>query len=146
MAKVYFHLNDEDVINILTNKAVEIPKPEPKKPKICQIWNEQNNEENLFCWKCGNIFSHNNKSQVAVEIVSQPHEIQKLRKENVELKQELVSMKQLYKEEIKEHRNELKSIFEDLYYRKETEERIKRGEITEEEARIEHSGLNKDLN
>ncbi|MFX1594915.1 MAG: hypothetical protein ACFFBK_02520 [Promethearchaeota archaeon] len=119
MAKVYFHLNDEDVINILTNEAVEIPKPEPKKPKICQICNEQNNEENLFCWKCGNIFSNDDKNRVAIEIISQPHEIQKLRKENEELKHKLVSMKQLYKEEIKEFTlNELKSMFEDLYYRK----------------------------
>jgi len=144
MAKVYFHLNDEDVINILTDEAVEIPKPKPKKPKMCEICSTENSQENLFCWKCGNVFSDDDKAQLAVEIISQPHEIQNIRQENVELKQELVSMKQLYKSEIKELRNEIKSMFNDLYYSKEIEKRIKSGEITPEEARIEKSGFKKE--
>ncbi len=95
MAKVYFHLNDEDVINILTDEAVEIPKPKPKKPKICQICNEQNNEENLFCWKCGNVFTEDDKKKIAVEIIGQPHEIQNLKQENEELKQKLSNMEKI---------------------------------------------------
>lgn len=89
MAKVYFHLNDEDVINILTNEAVEIPKPKPIKPKICQICNKQNNEESLFCWKCGNVFKEGDEKKIAVEIIGQPYKIEQLREENKQLKENL---------------------------------------------------------
>ncbi|GAH69630.1 unnamed protein product, partial [marine sediment metagenome] len=79
MAKIYFHLDDEDIINILTDNVVEAPKPEPKKPKMCGICNTENNQVNLFCWKCGNVFSDEDKEQLAVEAIIQPYEVKELR-------------------------------------------------------------------
>jgi len=119
MAKIYFHLDDEDVINILTNNVVEAPKPEPKKPKMCGICNTENAQINLFCWKCGNVFNEEGKEQLGIEIIVQPHQVQELREANKELKDELVAMKLLYKEEINNLREELKGMFDDLYYRNE---------------------------
>lgn len=89
MAKVYFHLDDSDIINIMTNEAVEIPKPEPKKPKMCHICNTENNEENLFCWKCGNVFRGEDKEAMAVELISQPYEVEALKEENEKLREDI---------------------------------------------------------
>jgi len=82
MAKIYFHLNDEDVINILTNNVVEAPKPEPRKPKICGICKTENKQINLFCWNCGNVFSDKDKKQMGIEAIIQPYEVKELRQEN----------------------------------------------------------------
>ncbi len=89
MAKIYFHLNDADIINILTNNVVEAPKPEPKKPKMCKICNTENPQINLFCWNCGNVLSEKDKEQMGIEIISQPYEVKELRQENKRLNENL---------------------------------------------------------
>jgi len=120
VVKIYIHLVDKDITNLITGTIVEAPKP--KKPKMCGICNTENSQINLFCWKCGNVFSEEDKEQMGIEIITQPHEVRKLREENKELKDELVAMKDLYKEEMNNMREELKSMFDDLYYRKEKEQ------------------------
>lgn len=88
MAKVYFHLDDSDVINILTSdKVVKAPKPEPIEPKMCEICNTENNQQNLFCWRCGNVINEEDKEKMGIEFIIQPHEIKKLREELAEQKQ-----------------------------------------------------------
>ncbi|MFX1567230.1 MAG: tyrosine-type recombinase/integrase [Promethearchaeota archaeon] len=94
MAKVYFHLNDDDVINILTDEAVEVPKQEPKKPKICPICRTENAQENFFCWKCNNIIKEGDEKEIAVKLITQPYEIEAIKKENKELKDEVKELRQ----------------------------------------------------
>jgi len=89
MAKIYFHLNDEDIINILTDNVVEAPKPEPRKPKICGICKTENKQINLFCWNCGNVFSDKDKKQMGIEAIIQPYEVKELRQENKRLNENL---------------------------------------------------------
>jgi hypothetical protein len=91
MAKIYFHLNDEDIKNIMTDSVVETPKPKPKEPKMCKICDTENRQENLFCWKCGNVLNEEDREKMGVEVIIQPYEVQELRQENKELKIELIS-------------------------------------------------------
>jgi len=137
MAKIYFHLDDEDVINILTNNVVEAPKPEPRKPKMCEICNTENNQINLFCWKCGNVFSEEDKEQMGVEAIIQPQEVKELRQENKELREEMNKLKTDYKE----MSEEIHWIYADIKYKNDLEKRIKSGEISQDEARLEYSGM-----
>ena len=95
MAKIYFHLNDEDVINILTDNVVEAPKPEPRKPKICGFCDTENKQINLFCWNCGNVFSDKDKERMGVEAIIQPYEVKELRQENRELTDIVKSMSKM---------------------------------------------------
>jgi integrase len=87
MPKIYFHLNDDDVIKILTDEVVEVPKLERKKPKICKFCNTENGHENIFCWNCGNVFNQEDKKQLAIEMISQPQQIEDLKTEMKEMKQ-----------------------------------------------------------
>ncbi|MHA1193703.1 MAG: tyrosine-type recombinase/integrase [Promethearchaeota archaeon] len=79
MAKVYFHLDDSDIIGILTDDVVE--KPKPKKIKIinCPICTEQNSEQNTFCWKCNNILNEEKRKQAGIQLISQTDEIKELK-------------------------------------------------------------------
>ncbi len=86
MAKIYFHLVDKDIIDIMTNNVVEISKPELKEAKQCRICEAENRQENLFCWKCGNIINEEDIEQMGVESIIQPYEVQELRQENKEIK------------------------------------------------------------
>ena len=98
MSKVYFHLDDSDVINILTSdNVVEIPKPKPIKPTMCEICNTENSHINLFCWKCGNIIDEKNKEKMSIEVIIQPHKVEELRGENKELKERLDKLEELTK-------------------------------------------------
>ncbi len=86
MAKVYFHLDDSDVINILiTDKVVKAPKPEPIEPKMCEICNTENNQQNLFCWRCGNVINEEDREKMGIEVIIQPHKVEELREENKDL-------------------------------------------------------------
>ncbi len=91
MAKIYFHLDDSDVINKLTNnvaKTPKTPKPEPIEPKMCKICNTENSQKNLFCWKCGNVINEEDKEKMDIELIIQPYKVQ-------ELKEELETEKQM---------------------------------------------------
>ncbi len=94
MAKIYFHLDDSDVINILTNNVVKVPELEPTEPKMCKICNTENNQQNLFCWKCGNVINKEDKEKMGIELIIQPHKVEELREENKELKQKLNELKE----------------------------------------------------
>jgi len=89
MAKVYFHLNDEDVINILIDNVVEAPKPEPIKPVMCKICNTENAQNSITCWKCKNILNEEDKQKLYIETIIQPDEVKELRQENKRLNDKL---------------------------------------------------------
>jgi len=55
MPEVYFHLDDKDVINILTNGEINVPEPKKFKEITCPICKTENNEQNVYCWKCENL-------------------------------------------------------------------------------------------
>lgn len=69
--------------------------------------------------------------------------LSKVDKKVDELKDELEAMKDLYKTEIKELREEILAMHEELYHRNDLNERIKKGEISEGEARAEYQGFEK---
>lgn len=88
MPKVYLHLSNMDVrkaVKRIYKDEIEVPieevKIEIQKPKKCPICNTENNKENLFCWKCGNVFKDEDKKQMAIEIITQPKQIEDLRTE-----------------------------------------------------------------
>lgn len=93
MPKIYFHLCNKDVRNAVKRiykDEIEVSVKEIKvdiqKPKICGICNTENNQENIFCWKCGNVFKDEDKKQMAIEIITQPRRIENLRNEIYEMK------------------------------------------------------------
>ncbi len=141
MWKIYFHLDDSDfrneLIKIDGEKPVKKKKVETFKPIKCKICNSENNQQNIFCWKCGNIFSKDGEKQMDIEAIIQPYKVQELKEQNKDLKNELEAMKdlyreemkemkELYKEEKKETRKEIQAMFDELYYRKEVGETVKR--------------------
>jgi len=77
MPKIYFHLNDNDIINTMTEGEVIRPKPKKFKPKICDICNSENNLQNVFCWKCGNVFD---KQKIITEKIGEQDRIEEMSK------------------------------------------------------------------
>ncbi|MHA1106662.1 MAG: tyrosine-type recombinase/integrase [Promethearchaeota archaeon] len=79
MASVYFHLDDSDIISILTDDVIQ--KPKPKKVKIinCPICNIENSEQNIFCWKCNNILNEEKRMEAGIQLIVQPDEIRELK-------------------------------------------------------------------
>lgn len=86
MPKVYFHLDDTDLRNILVQengqKGYEKPKPKTFKPIICRVCNTENPQQNAFCYKCGNVI---NKDRVVVDRVQEKEDIEQLKQQNKEL-------------------------------------------------------------
>lgn len=78
-------------------------------------------------------------------------DIETLKAENKELKDEIESIKDLYEKDIKEIyekkiielREEMKSMFEEFGYRDDLDKRVKKGEMSEGEARAEYHGFEK---
>ena len=62
-------------------------------------------------------------------------------KEIENMKKEMESMKQLHKEEMSNLRDEVRTMFEDFKYKKDLDDRVKKGEITSDEARVEYQGI-----
>ncbi|MFX1569828.1 MAG: tyrosine-type recombinase/integrase [Promethearchaeota archaeon] len=144
MASIYFHIDDTDIRNILLEQNGQKPKKTKAKTFkkiICEVCKTENNQQNAFCYKCGHVV---NKERIVIDRLEEKEDIQRLKEENKELKDELEAMKDLYKEEMNNMREEMKSLFDDLYYRDDLEKRIKKGEITEAEARLEYHGIKKD--
>ena len=80
MPKIYFHLDDSDLEKVLEpDGKYEPKKTETFKPKECKICNAQNNIQNLFCWKCGNVFKEEDKKEIIPEIFTQPYQIEELK-------------------------------------------------------------------
>ncbi len=79
MPEIYFHLDDKDVINILTKGEVKVPEPKKFKSVICPICNAENNEQNMLCWKCKNLLDEAKRIDAGIEIFTQPDEIRELK-------------------------------------------------------------------
>jgi len=115
MSSVYFHIDDTDIKNILVEQnGFEYKKPKPKtfKKLICKNCKTENNQQNAFCYKCGHVV---NKDRIVVDRIEEKADIELLKQENKEMKDELVAMKQLYKTEIKEiYEKEIKELREEM--------------------------------
>lgn len=78
MARVYFHLTDDDIIEIITGTEVEKPTIEKMKTKICGICTAVNSEQNLFCWKCNNVLDEKDLKKAGIELISQDDKVEAL--------------------------------------------------------------------
>ena len=79
MPKIYFHLDDSDIISIMTDNTVQKPKPKNVKLVICPICNVENKEQNLFCWKCKNLLDEEKRMEAGLHLVSQPNQTNKIK-------------------------------------------------------------------
>lgn len=144
MPEVYFHLDDSDLKEILVPEYIEKRKSEKKKekePKICPICTTENNQENLFCWRCGNVFKEMDENGIVVELITQPYKIEQLREENKELQQKLSQMEEVI-DKIPNLLEDFENIKNELYNLKMTESlawKLKK-DITDKEI-IETLGL-----
>lgn len=90
MPAVYFHLDDSDLRNKLVKQAgkekLKKPKPKTFKPIICEICKEENNQQNAFCYKCGNIID---ETRAIVKRFEEKDDIEKLKQELKEIKKTL---------------------------------------------------------
>jgi len=84
MPKIYFHLDDSDVREILLEEEIKKEKLKKIKTIICQNCNTDNSELNIYCWKCNEILGKENKYI-------------KLESENRKLKEEVKEIKFLIK-------------------------------------------------
>ena len=96
MAKIYFHITDQDLIKKMKRKRNLLPKPEETKPKThepkyCPICKAENANENVYCWKCSNSFGN---VDILKDIFIQPDKFKQLREENKELQQKLSQMEE----------------------------------------------------
>lgn len=78
MPKVYFHLDDNDLRNILLaqDKPVKTTEIETFKPILCPVCNTKNPAQNAFCFKCGNVI---NKDKVITARLEEREEIDNLK-------------------------------------------------------------------
>ena len=80
MPEIYFHLDDQDIINILIKGKVKTPEPKEFKSVICPICNVENSEQNIFCWKCSNVINNEKRMEAGIHLIIQPDEIAEINK------------------------------------------------------------------
>jgi len=97
MPEIYFHLDDSDVINIMTKGNVRIPEPKKFEPVNCTICNAENNAQNLLCWKCKNLLDESKRNEAGIKIFTQPDDIENIKDEFSELKNKLNNMENVLK-------------------------------------------------
>ena len=78
MADIYFHLDDQDIINILTEGEIKTHEPKKFEAVICSICNSENNFQNTLCWKCNNILDESKRTEAGIQLISQPKKIQEM--------------------------------------------------------------------
>ncbi len=100
MPEIYFHLDDQDVINILTKGEVKIPEPKKFESVICPICNAENNEQNILCWKCKNLLDESKRTEVGIEIFTQPDEIRELKNKLNNMEKIIFILENLYTHQI----------------------------------------------
>ena len=71
MAEIYFHLDDHDVINILTEGEIKKPEPKKFKAEVCRIYNAENNLQNTLCWKCNNVLDESKSTEAGLYLLNQ---------------------------------------------------------------------------
>ena len=121
MPEVYFHLDDNDLKNAVFN-GTQTKKQiiEQIEPIVCPHCKTKNPPEAITCYKCGNIV---NKDKVIVGRLKEREEIDELKKQN----EDLHEANELLKIGIEDLRTEVKQMFDELYYRKEVDEEVKKG-------------------
>lgn len=96
MPKIYFHLDDSDLRNILIQengqKPLEKKKAKTFKPIVCKVCKAENIQQNVFCYKCGNVI---NKDRVVVGRVKEQVDIEKLQRENKELNKKVDKLEKI---------------------------------------------------
>jgi len=96
MPKIYFHLDDSDLRNILIQqngqKSIEKKKTKTFKPIVCKVCKAENPQQNVFCYKCGNVV---NEDRVVVGRVKEQVDIEKLQRENKELNKKVERMEEI---------------------------------------------------
>ena len=97
MPEIYFHLDDSDIINILTKGNVKTPEPKIFEPVNCTICNAENNSQNLLCWKCKNLLDESKRIEAGIKIFTQPDDIENIKDEFSELKNKLNNMENVLK-------------------------------------------------
>ncbi|MCK4382231.1 MAG: tyrosine-type recombinase/integrase [Candidatus Lokiarchaeota archaeon] len=99
MPKIYFHLDDTDLRNILIQQngqnPIEKKKPKTFKQIVCKVCKAENSQQNVFCYKCGNVV---NKDRVVFGRVKEQIDIDELKKNNKELTERLEALSQEIKE------------------------------------------------
>ncbi len=100
MPEIYFHLDDQDVINILTKGEVKVPEPKKFESVICPICNAENNEQNILCWKCKNLLDESKRTEVGIEIFTQPDEIRELKNKLNNMEKIVLMLEGLYTHQI----------------------------------------------
>lgn len=95
--RIYFHLDDQDVINILTKGEVNIPEPIKFKPIICPICDIENNHQNYFCWKCNNVLDESKSVEAGLFLINQTGKVDVLTTEFSEIKDKILNMEKTIK-------------------------------------------------
>ena len=80
MPSIYFHLDDSDIISIMTEDVVQKPKPKRVKIINCPICNVENSEQNIFCWKCSNVIDNEKRMEAELHLIIQSDEIAEINK------------------------------------------------------------------
>ena len=78
MASIYFHLDDSDIISIMTDNVVQKPKPKRVKIVNCPICNVENSELNIFCWKCSNVLDKEKRMKAGIQLIKQSSETENI--------------------------------------------------------------------
>ncbi|MEE9378864.1 MAG: tyrosine-type recombinase/integrase [Candidatus Lokiarchaeia archaeon] len=91
MAKIYFHITDQDLIKKMRIKRnletkPKETKPKTHEPKYCSICKAENGNENVFCWKCNHTFDN---GDIIKEFFIQPERFRELETENKQLKEKM---------------------------------------------------------
>ena len=96
MPKIYFHLDDTDLRNILIQengqKPIEKKKTKTFKPIVCKVCKAENNQQNVFCYKCGNVVD---EDRVVLDRVKEQVDIEKLQRENKELNEKVDKLEEI---------------------------------------------------
>jgi len=100
MPKVYFHLDDNDLRNVLLNGS-EIERKreiETFKPILCPACNTKNSSQNAFCFKCGNVI---NKERIIIERIERNLEIEELKRQGEENERKIQKLNDLISKLVK---------------------------------------------
>lgn len=97
MGKVYFHLDDSDIINIMTDDVVQKPKLEKFELIICPICNVENKHQNYFCWKCNNVLDESKSAEAGLYLINQTGKVDTLTTEFSEIKEKILNMEKTIK-------------------------------------------------
>lgn len=95
MPEIYFHLDDSDIIQILTDDEVQRPKPKKFKSINCPICNSENNQQNYYCWKCNNIIDKEKLVEAELYLINLTSEVSVM-KERILNMENIIKLQEQY--------------------------------------------------